>query len=76
VGIIYKIKKIVMAFITKSKNNQSTDTNTSSELSEAEYEVLFKIIKTSTFKGEDIEILYRLILKLQSNYILLKNNKL
>ena len=61
-----------MAFISKSKNNQSTDTNTPAELSEAEYEILFKIIKTSTFKGEDIEILYRLIYKLQSNYILLK----
>ena len=61
-----------MAFINKTKNNQSTDMNTPSELSEAEYEILFKIIKTSTFKGEDIEILYRLVYKLQSNYILLK----
>jgi glutathione peroxidase-family protein len=65
-----------MAFINKSKNTQFQQNDKYSDLTEIEYEVLFKIIKTSTFKGEDIDTLYKLILKLQSNYILLKNNKL
>jgi glutathione peroxidase-family protein len=65
-----------MAFINKSKNNQPQNNDIHTELSEVEYEILFKIIKNSTFKGEDLETLYRLILKLQSNYMLLKNNKL
>jgi glutathione peroxidase-family protein len=65
-----------MAFINKSKNTQSQTSENYTQLSEIEYELLFKIIKNCNFKGEDIDILYKLILKLQSNYILLKNNKL
>ena len=42
-------------------------------LNKQEYEFLFNIIKNSTFKGEHLEILYNLVLKLQNQYMSLKD---
>jgi hypothetical protein len=42
-------------------------------LNKQEYEFLFNIIKNSTFKGEHLEILYNLTLKLQNQYVSLKD---
>lgn len=40
-----------------------------------EYEFLFSLVKGSTFKGEHLEFVYNLILKLQEDYIAVKNSK-
>jgi hypothetical protein len=65
-----------MAFINKTNSTKANSDERYTQLSVDEYEFLFKLIKSSTFKGDDIDILYKLILKLQSNYVSLKNNKL
>ena len=39
------------------------------DLLKQEYEFLFFLIKNSTFKGEDLEVLYKTSLKLQKQYI-------
>jgi hypothetical protein len=41
----------------------------SNQLSKEEIELLLSLIKQTTFKGEHIEILYNLILKLQNQYL-------
>lgn len=40
-----------------------------------EYEFLFMLIKNSTFKGEHLEFVYNLTLKLQEDYLAVKNIK-
>ena len=40
----------------------------SNQLSKEEIELLLSLIKQTTFKGEHIEILYNLILKLQNHF--------
>jgi hypothetical protein len=55
------------------KVNKFSPTNTDNTLNTYEYEFLFNIIKNSTFKGEHLEILYNLVLKLQNQYMSLKD---
>lgn len=47
----------------------SPDAILSNQLSKEEIELLLSLIKQTTFKGEHIEILYNLILKLQNQYL-------
>ena len=46
---------------------KSTDIN--DKLSPEEYEFLFMLIKNSSFKGENLEFLYNLVVKLQNQYL-------
>ena len=39
------------------------------DLTIEEYEYLFNLIKSSTFKGTELEIVYSIILKLQKRYL-------
>jgi len=39
------------------------------ELAKNEYEFLFEIIKTTSFKGESVELLYNIVSKLQNQYV-------
>lgn len=41
----------------------------SGQLNTKELEILLSLIKRSTFLGEDIEILYNMVIKLQNQYI-------
>ena len=50
----------------KSKINNSLSPN---QLNVQEIEILLSLIKRSTFLGEDVEPLYKLIIKLQNQYI-------
>ena len=59
-----------MAFIINEENNLS---KTSLSLTKKEIEFLLILIKDSIFKGENIELLYNLIVKLQTIYINEKN---
>ena len=67
------IKKVIMALIDKiqNKGNQPIEADSSNliELSKRETEVLLQTIRNSQFKGEDIEVLYNLVLKVQKLYI-------
>ncbi len=44
-------------------------------LSKQEYELLFKILKETWIKGEDIQVMYGTIHKLQQQYIFHYGNK-
>ena len=43
--------------------------STANKLTAEEYEFLFVLIRNSTFKGENLELIYNLTLKLQEEYI-------
>jgi uncharacterized protein YfkK (UPF0435 family) len=73
-----KISKKIMALITNNINqsnqlNSETDeTNSELNLTIEELEYLFNLIKKSNFSGAELEVIYRIIIKLQKQYILLK----
>lgn len=58
-----------------SKNVTETPPTTTSRYTAEEYEFLFMLIKNSTFKGENLELLFNLTLKLQEDYLSVKNKK-
>jgi hypothetical protein len=67
-----------MGIIDKQKSREQNQPSSQSEvdlgkfkdLSKQEYEKLFEALKHTWIKGEDIEIVYNAILKLQQQYIL------
>jgi hypothetical protein len=74
----YIYNKIVMAFTannvqTLNNNVQTSNNNTTplipSQLNAKELEVLLSLIKVSTFLGEDVEIIYNMVIKLQNQYL-------
>jgi hypothetical protein len=54
---------------TKQKDNIIDNNEVKISLSQVELEILLRTIKSSSFKGEAIEILYNLVLKLQNHYL-------
>lgn len=52
-----------------------TETNNQNKLTTPEYEFLFSLIKSSTFKGEHLELVYNLTIKLQNQYLLQKDQE-
>lgn len=56
----------------KSKSEVVKDTN---RLTTSELEFLLILIKNSNFKGEQLELIYNIVLKLQEQYIHLNNKK-
>ena len=62
-----------MALIDKimNKENQPAKADSSNliELNKKETEFLLQTIRNSQFKGEDVEVLYNLVLKIQKLYI-------
>ena len=64
--------------IINRKTQNTTDTKSSSNneelsLSKYEIEMLLTMIRTNTFLGENIEPLYKLIIKLQQQYLNIKD---
>ena len=62
-----------MAF-TANNINTPTKTNTTpslspSQLNQKEIEMLLLLIKKSTFLGEDVEVIYNMVVKLQNQYL-------
>jgi hypothetical protein len=49
-------------------NNKETPLSLS-QLNEKEIEILLSLVKRSTFLGEDIEIIYNMVIKLQNQYL-------
>jgi hypothetical protein len=78
-GFIHnKIIKLVMGLLDKIKQQKGTQnaplmnttlTLDSDQLSIQELEFLLLMLKQSTFKGEMIETMYSLVMKLQSQYM-------
>ena len=68
-----------MGLIDKITNNRNqpikADSSNLIELNKKETEFLLQTIRNSQFKGEDVEILYNLILKIQKSYIFHNDNK-
>ena len=67
-----------MGIFEKAISKKTTDTVSSrvgGRYTAEEYEFLFTLVKTSTFKGEHLEFVYNLIVKLQEDYIAIKNAK-
>ena len=60
-----------------NKGNQPVTADSSHliELNKKETEFLLQTIKNSQFKGEDVEVLYNLVLKIQKLYIFHNINK-
>ena len=59
-----------MAFTTGKLNVlSSNNTNSNNELNTQELEFLLSVIKTTTFKGEHVELVYNTIVKLQNKYL-------
>lgn len=60
----------------KPKNILETESSSNNEelsLSKYEIEMLLTMIRTNTFIGENIEPLYKLIIKLQKQYLNIKD---
>jgi hypothetical protein len=73
-----KIIKLVMGLLDKIKQQKGTPnvplrdtvlTLDSDQLDIQELEFLLSVLKQSTFKGEMIEVMYNLVIKLQSQYM-------
>jgi hypothetical protein len=72
--------KWVMGIISKQikqEEVQSIDSSVKLEtnLTSEELEYLFELIKKSNFPGTDLQLIYKIIIKLQNQYMLLKENK-
>jgi hypothetical protein len=82
-GFIHKkIKNIVMSFTSNNlivgKNNNSKRTSKDVEdllINEEELKLILSIIKDCTFKGNQIEVIYDLTLKLQKALLSLKKDQ-
>jgi len=79
---IKKIKNIVMSFTSSNlivgKNNNSKRTSKDVEdllINEEELKLILSIIKDCTFKGNQIEVIYDLTLKLQKALLSLKKDQ-
>lgn len=59
-----------MSILSKINQEPSTDSTPkdNSQLNKAELEFLLSLLKEATFKGEHIEPLYHLIIKLQDQH--------
>lgn len=78
-GIFTKSQKLVSTDVeTKNEEIQQEEQvvepkkpkqNGGVDLTIEEFEYLFSLIKNSTFKGTELEIIYSIILKLQKRYL-------
>jgi len=74
-GVIFNIKDMFMGLLEKTATKQEKVTSPGTRLTIPEYEFLFGLIKNSTFKGEQLELLYNLTVKLQEDYFTLKSKE-
>ena len=71
------LKQIVMAFKAKNKvfppKPQPSLPSLKDNLDKQELTIILNMIKETKFKGEDIELLYKLVIKLQNQYLKIKD---
>jgi hypothetical protein len=71
-GIVSKqIKQTEQEKIESINSNAKLETNLTSE----ELEYLFELIKKSNFPGTDLQVIYKIIIKLQNQYLILTSNR-
>ncbi len=65
------LKQVMANFldIVKAKTNAEAVNKPINQLTASEIEFLLVLIKNSNFKGEQLEIIYNIVLKLQEQYI-------
>ena len=61
------------SFSTKKAQEAASTSNKELQLTQGEVEALLTMIKASNFKGEQVEDVFNLVLKLQEYYIALKD---
>jgi hypothetical protein len=62
-----------MSIMNRIKGDSSQSREESSSLNKQEIEVLLNLIKTSSFIGEDVESIYNMVIKLQKQYLNIKD---
>jgi len=62
-----------MSIINRIKGDSSQSREESSCLNKQEIEMLLNLIKTSSFIGEDVESIYNMVIKLQKQYLNIKD---
>ena len=72
-GIFTKVAKqteqLVEENVEKEQQSSKKEKVNGVDLTIEEFEYLFNLIKNSTFKGTELEIIYSIILKLQKRYL-------
>jgi hypothetical protein len=68
-ALIHKKKEVIQNTKKRDLHADSFKSDTTYELTQKEYEFLFEIIKTTSFKGESVDLLYNMVYKLQEQYI-------
>ena len=58
-----------MGLFDKVQNQQKTKPSPTDNLDKQEIEFILNTIKESNFKGEDLDILYKVVVKLQNQYV-------
>jgi hypothetical protein len=67
----YTVKQTEQEKIESINSNAKLETNLTSE----ELEYLFELIKKSNFPGTDLQVIYKIIIKLQNQYLILTSNR-
>jgi hypothetical protein len=67
-GFSFSSKKEKQAPSPVSQDNTIVTQNSGVELTKPEIEALLSLIKSSTFKGDQVEHIYNLVFKLQEHY--------
>jgi hypothetical protein len=70
---MHKIFKSVMGIIKKQNNDSSLSHEESFSLTKQEIEVLLNMIRTNSFLGEHVESVYNMVIKLQTQYLNIKD---
>ena len=61
------------SFSTKKAQEAASTSNKELQLTKGEVEALLTMVKASNFKGEQVEDVFNLVLKLQEYYLALKD---
>ena len=62
-----------MGIINKKTTDESIHDRTDSSLNKQEIELLINMIRTTSFLGEHVESIYNMVIKLQTQYIDIKD---
>ncbi len=72
-GCMHKLFKTVMSIIDKRKLEDSSQLRDESSLTKQEIEVLLNMVRTTSFLGEHVESVYNMVIKLQTQYLNIKD---
>ena len=72
-GCMHKLFKQVMSIINRKKLEDLSQSRDESSLTKQEIEVLLNMIRTNSFLGENVESVYNLVIKLQNQYLNIKD---